>query len=209
MKPALCILLGLLATGCGLTGGSQSSAPTRQETNQEASDKAVVATATAGATKQSQPQMPTEPVKAKAAAAHAGDIVILFDVPFANENHIADNVVEECSDIGKQFSASVIKYAHSNNLKISSAATLPESGKVVQLSIDNVYSAGNAFIGHRKSATVSARYLVDGKEVAHTEKTRNSGGGFFGGFKGSCSVLAHTVNTLGSDVAKWLKQQTQ
>ncbi|MEM0514100.1 hypothetical protein WCN91_01365 [Pseudoalteromonas sp. YIC-827] len=62
-------------------------------------------------------------------------------------------------------------------------------------------SGGNAFIGHRKSASVSAKLMIDGKVVDSTSKTRNSAGGF----KGSCSVLAHTVNTLGSDIAKWVK----
>ena len=46
---------------------------------------------------------------------------------------------------------------------------------------------------------------MNDKEVADTIKTRNAAGGFLGGFKGSCAVLEHTVNTLGSDVVKWLK----
>ena len=70
-----------------------------------------------------------------------------------------------------------------------------------------MYSAGNAFIGHRKSASVKAELYQDGKLIDSADYTRNSSGGFLGGFKGSCSVLEHTVNTLGNDVAKWLKKK--
>ena len=85
---------------------------------------------------------------------------------------------------------------------------LPTAGKVINISIDNIYSGGNAFLGHRKQATVSAHLTDNGEVIARTNKSRNSGGGFLGGFKGSCSVLNHTVNTLGNDIAKWLKAQS-
>ena len=78
--------------------------------------------------------------------------------------------------------------------------------QAIDLAIVQAFSGGNAFIGHRKSVTVSATLIVDGEEIDSTIKMRNSGGGFFGGFKGSCDVLAHTVNTLGSDVSEWLSQ---
>jgi len=134
---------------------------------------------------------------------------ILKTVPFKKENNIADNVKNECHQLGTNFSNSIIKYAQKYNLNIVQVdSKLPTEGKVINISIDNVYSGGNAFLGHRKQASVSARLTNNGKVIARTNKTRNSGGGFLGGFKGSCSVLNHTVNTLGNDIAKWLKAQS-
>lgn len=148
-------------------------------------------------------------VSAKVEKAPLSAIVVQADVPFRNEDSIANNVISECIDLGKQFSDSFVKYAKQQKINVvQTEQALPETGRVLKLSIDDVYSAGNAFIGHRKSATVRADLIFDGKVVATTSKTRNSAGGVFGGFKGSCAVLEHTVNTLGSDVAKWLKQET-
>jgi len=44
----------------------------------------------------------------------------------------------------------------------------------------------------------------NGKRQAGFTASRVSGGGAFGGFKGSCSVLGRTVKILGSDVSLWL-----
>jgi hypothetical protein len=134
---------------------------------------------------------------------------ILKTVPFKEENNIADNVKNECHQLGTNFSNSIIKYAQAYNLNVVQVdSKLPTAGKVINISIDNIYSGGNAFLGHRKQATVSAHLTDNGEVIARTNKSRNSGGGFLGGFKGSCSVLNHTVNTLGNDIAKWLKAQS-
>lgn len=130
---------------------------------------------------------------------------ILIKVPYAESGMIPDKVRDECTQLGAQFSTSIAKYAPKHDILINRIdGPLPASGRTVELEIVSVYSEGNAFIGHRKSVVVNAKLMLDGKEVDSTKKTRFSGGGFLGGFKGSCSVLAHTVNTLGSDIGKWL-----
>jgi hypothetical protein len=137
-----------------------------------------------------------------------GSILIQHSTPYNEHSVVADKIKSECHQLGSQLSNSLTKYALKYNLPLKQVNTsLPEQGNVVKLTIDNVFSSGNAFIGHRKSATVTAQLFVDGKMVSETQKTRNSAGGVLGGFKGSCSVLAHTVNTLGNDIAKWLSKK--
>jgi len=179
-------LLIVLVVGCSSNPDRGDSANRKQvESNSSASKNKKVS------------QVPAE-----------GAFHILQNIPYANNGGIADNVKNECTKLGEQFSNSIKKYASKHGIMITQVAdSLPNKGKSVVLSIDNVYSAGNAFLGHRKSATVKATLMLDGKEIASTSKTRNSGGGFMGGFKGSCSVLAHTVNTLGSDIDRWLSEQ--
>jgi hypothetical protein len=43
--------------------------------------------------------------------------------------------------------------------------------------------------------------------VAQTTLSRDSSGGFGGGYKGSCSVLRRCTNALGKDIAAWVKKQ--
>ena len=136
----------------------------------------------------------------------ANGFVILKNIPFADNGAIPFKVKNECTEIGRQFSNSIAKYSAKNDIKIiQSDELLAVKKNILVLNIQNVYSSGNAFIGHRKSVTVQAKLLVNGEEINRQSFTRNSSGGFMGGFKGSCSVLAHTVNTIGSDVDKWLR----
>jgi len=136
----------------------------------------------------------------------AGGFVILKNIPFADNSSVPLKVKNECTEIGRQFSNSIAKYSKKNDINIiQSDELLSVKKNILVLNIQNVYSSGNAFIGHRKSVTVLAKLLANGEEINRQSFTRNSSGGFMGGFKGSCSVLAHTVNTLGNDVGKWLK----
>jgi hypothetical protein len=65
-------------------------------------------------------------------------------------------------------------------------------------------SMGNAFLGHQKFTKVRGTLLQDGTKVASFKARRNSMGGAFAGFKGSCSVLGRTVEAMGEDIATWL-----
>ena len=140
------------------------------------------------------------------AAAAAAVIYINSRSDFAENAMIADNVRAECTEVGTVLSNAVVKYGAEQGLAVNAAAdvTPASADKVVKVSILGMFSGGSAFIGHRKSATVRAELYQDGALVSSKDFTRNSGGGFMGGFKGSCDVLEHTVNTLGNDVAKWL-----
>ena len=75
------------------------------------------------------------------------------------------------------------------------------------LTLTNATSIGNAFMGHRKSVTIEAILYEDGVEIDHYRGSRDSGGGFGAGFKGSCSVLGRCVKTLGKDVANWYNKK--
>ena len=158
---------------------------------------------------------PTKTVKAKAetkqqVAINKTDKLILINSrsDFSENAQVPQNVIDECQGVTVKLSDAVVKYGNKHGLKVQSDPDVAptQDGKVVKVSITGMYSAGNAFIGHRKSASVKAELFQNGQLLDTANYTRNSSGGFLGGFKGSCSVLEHTVNTLGSDVAKWLKK---
>ena len=65
---------------------------------------------------------------------------------------------------------------------------------------------GNAFMGHHKYSAARGTLFENGKKLASFEARRQSMGGAFAGYKGSCSVLGRTVKAMGKDVAAWLKQ---
>ncbi|MBI3171217.1 MAG: hypothetical protein HYZ32_01320 [Hydrocarboniphaga effusa] len=64
-------------------------------------------------------------------------------------------------------------------------------------------------MGHYKGVTVTGKLFQNGKQTGSFVATRKSGGGAFGGFKGSCAVLGRCSETIGKDIAKWLAAPTE
>ena len=130
-------------------------------------------------------------------------------IPYYDPIVIASNIKTECSSLGNQLSDYVKKYSNEYNIEVIQVEEPKniKEGFVLDLHIRNALSAGNAWSGHKKQVLISAELLKDGEKVDVFTASRDSMGGFWGGFKGSCSVLDRTVNTLGSDTAVWLSKK--
>ncbi|MCR6628349.1 MAG: hypothetical protein NVV67_19560 [Pseudoxanthomonas sp.] len=136
--------------------------------------------------------------------AHAADFTAQRSVPFAEDSIVAGNIKRECP-IGTQLTDALVRFASAGGHRVELVETLDTaSGQALKLEFHDAQSAGNAWMGHRKSVTVKGWLYRDGQQVAKFVARRNSGGGFAGGFKGSCAVLERTVNAIGKDVAGWL-----
>ncbi len=136
-----------------------------------------------------------------------GPITIQNMVPYAPGNTIADNIKQEC-ELNRQLADFIKEAASEQGLELRGVDVLDTNGRgnVLKIEITRSISSGNAFIGHRKSTSVKGELYENGKLLASFTGARNSGGGVFAGFKGSCSVLGRTVKVLGEDIAKWLQQ---
>lgn len=124
-------------------------------------------------------------------------------IPYAEDNDISDNIKTECS-LGTQL-ADFIKQHAGTPVELVEGELNTASGRVLEVTITDAVSMGNAWLGHQKFAKIKGTLYEDGKKVASFKARRNSMGGAFAGFKGSCSVLGRTVDVLGQDVGGWLK----
>ena len=147
------------------------------------------------------------------ASAHAEDILITAAADYHDAAIISENIRFECTDLGSHFSQSAKRYIEEKDsgwqVSLSDNPEAQTAATAIKLKIMNAVSAGHAFIGHRKSVTVSATLYRNGKAVDTFSGTRDSMGGFMGGFKGSCDVLYRCVDTLGNDVADWLSLRSR
>ena len=134
--------------------------------------------------------------------AAASGIQLQKPVPYAADNDISDAIKDECK-INEQL-ADFVKQYSSEPVELVDGPVDTGSGRVLQLEIVDAVSMGNAWLGHQKFTKVSGTLFEDGAEVASFRGRRNSMGGAFAGFKGSCSVLGRTVEVLGEDIAGWL-----
>ena len=155
-----------------------------------------------------------------------GTLVLTFTwslVAFANDNNtllinkaadyydqrsIASNIVSECTNLGFKLSDSTRVFLEKQGFAVDTAEDIAQQaeGMSLKLTITNAVSAGNAFLGHKKSVSVEAQLFQDGELLDTFTRTRNSGGGFGAGFKGSCTVLHRCAHTLGKDVARWMAE---
>lgn len=149
----------------------------------------------------SDPKKPTITVDPKTA------IKIKQDIPFQKNARIAANIKNEC-DLQDKLSSFISAYSVGEGIGVIRKANVSSKskGKTLVVAITEAVSSGNAFIGHRKFTSIAGTLYNNGKKQGSFTATRVSGGGAFGGFKGSCDVLGRTVKILGSDVSLWLKR---
>jgi hypothetical protein len=138
-----------------------------------------------------------------ATSAMADTIHVQDPIPFSETSYIADNIKAECR-MGAQLATSLGSNAPKFGNSIAFDEAPADQGRVLKLELVEAQSAGNAFSGHFKSATVRGVLMQDGQKVANVTARRVSRGGAFGGFKGSCDVLERVVTAIGSDLAEWL-----
>lgn len=132
----------------------------------------------------------------------AQDLQLRRPVPYAQDNDISDAIKSECR-IGEVLADSIKEHAP---VPVRFGLAEPDAGgRVLQLEITDAVSMGNAFIGHQKFTKVKGTLFQDGAKVASFKARRNSMGGAFAGFKGSCAVLDRTVRVIGEDIGAWLR----
>jgi hypothetical protein len=76
--------------------------------------------------------------------------------------------------------------------------------RLLKLTIVNVVGVGGGAWSGSKSITIRADLEQNSKVHASKTLTRQSGGGAFGGMKGTCSIMERIAVALGSDVAGWV-----
>jgi hypothetical protein len=147
---------------------------------------------------------------AMAGMATAQNVSMLRTVPYAAEAEVSSKVRSECVKLQDQLADFVREYGNAQGLQVQLlSSTDGVGGRVLEVEIVDAVSMGNAFIGHQKYTRVDGRLLEDGIEIGNFKGRRNSMGGAFGGYKGSCSVLGRTVKALGQDIAGWLRNPSE
>lgn len=190
MKYLIIIFFCIFSVACASGGGNESqseSAASESSSNSKSSNSSSSTgqadTATASVTNS------------------AGAISIQTQIPYSKNNRIARNIKDEC---GLETSLPNFLVEAADNIKTVNKLSQKSKGKVLMIEITDAISSGNAFIGHRKSATVTGTLYKNGKKVASFTAGRISGGGMWGGFKGSCSVLNRIMKVVAKDISKWL-----
>ncbi len=149
------------------------------------------------------PPRPGAPAKVQVAEVSTDASTIYVSSKATYDGAIAPNIKSECN-IDTQVMEHIKIYASKNNINVIIDSNPKSSDKVLKISIIDAVSSGNAGIGHNKYVTISGKLYKGSKLESSFKASRRSGGGYFGGYKGSCSVLGSCAKTLGKDTAGWL-----
>jgi len=122
---------------------------------------------------------------------------------YSNERPIAQNIKTECT-IDAQIMTFIKQFAASSGVNVVMKDKISPNDLELKITIIDAISAGGAFRGHRKGILFSGE-LVKGKTKYYSfTATRVSGGGYFGAYKSSCSVLGRVTKAVGRDISVWL-----
>lgn len=147
------------------------------------------------------PPTPGSSEKAVVLSADAKTVYVSSKATF--KGPIAPNIKSECQ-IDSQVMTWIKNYSAKHNINVIIGAKPKAADTVLKITITDAMSTGNAAVGHNKYVTISGK-LYKGKKLQSSFKaSRRSGGGYFGGYRGSCSVLGSCAKTLGRDTALWL-----
>lgn len=142
-------------------------------------------------------------------AAAGGSITISRQAAFDPNLRVPDAVRAEC-DLPNKVSKFVQEYSEKGFDKVTLADNVSANtqGKALALKITDVLgTAGGAWSGY-KQVTVEGTLWDNGKVIGTFKGTRHSGGGAFGGYKGTCAILGRCTKAIGKDVADWLQSPT-
>jgi hypothetical protein len=127
---------------------------------------------------------------------------------YSSNSRVAQNIKSECH-LDTKLITFITEEASAKGMTVKVSDNIPADAIELKVEITDAISSGNAFIGHRKVTSISGNLLQSGKSIGTFEAARQSGGGMFAQFKGSCAVLGRTVKTLGSDVSNWMVKPSE
>lgn len=139
--------------------------------------------------------------------AFAESLNIQEKAPFDKDLSVPTAVRAEC-DLENKIPGFVQDNAKGAFDNISMVPKPTLQGKNLAMKITNVVGAGGGAWSGAKSITIQGTLTDNGKPIGTFTATRYSGGGAFGGYKGTCAILGRCASALGKDVAKWLQEPT-
>ncbi|WP_018936438.1 hypothetical protein [Thioalkalivibrio sp. ALJ24] len=124
-----------------------------------------------------------------------------------SEDAVVPQAIRNECELEERFPGFVAEFGARHDIQVESrgGAGPADGGKVLMVEITQARNDGNAWSGHRAFSEAEGTLYEDGEPVADFTSRRISGGGAFGGFRGTCSVMGRTIRAMGSDIAAWAR----
>jgi len=135
-------------------------------------------------------------------------VLLIQEVSFGKEAVVSDAVRRECN-LPEKLAQFIKENAAGQYASIViSASVTPADEQVLKIEIENLMGSGGGAWSGAKMVQIKGVLTKNGKQLGDFKARRVSSGGAFAEFKGTCAILGRCVETLGKDVAGWLKNPT-
>lgn len=149
-------------------------------------------------------KQPTQPVQ------HTGTgTLVIKPVSFKKDAYIRENVKQECNLDGKLSQFIEENAAGQYASIVTNSDSRPAGAQILTIEIESVQGAAGGAWSGAKDVVIKGTLTQNGKTLGDFKARRYSGGGMFGGYKGTCAILGRCVKALGRDVAEWLANPTR
>jgi hypothetical protein len=134
--------------------------------------------------------------------------LIIKPISFNKDAYIRDAVKQECNLDEKLVQFIEQNAAGQYGNIVTDSKTGSADTQILTIEIGDVQGAAGGAWSGAKSVVLKGSLSQNGKVLGDFKARRYSGGGMFGGYKGTCAILGRCVKTLGKDVAEWLARPT-
>lgn len=134
-------------------------------------------------------------------------VVLETPVTYAPGSEVVQQVKNEChiEDMLATRVGDVLRKRNKGGPGTVAVGADTSGSQVLRLQISHVFGIGGGAWTGPKAITVNAELLEDGKVVRNTKVNRWSIGGFWGAFKGTCSILDRSAIVIAKDMARWVR----
>jgi len=146
------------------------------------------------------PTMVVVGVLMQAAFASAGTVKAAQTIGFADDADVRPKIKDECK-LQTKVPAFLKDFSSDVELVTGDPGG---TGRVLSMRVTQVHAPGGGMFSGPKWMTVTGELHEDGEMIGNFTARRGSGGGAFGGYKGTCSILGRCAKTIGKDIAAWL-----
>lgn len=143
-------------------------------------------------------------------SAKASAISVSNRIAYGAESGVPDKVKSECV-IDAQLPQYLESFSAASDIAISrkdGAVSSKDRGKVLAMEFSQVTGSGGGAWSGAKVVAVTGDLFENGKKIGSFKARRTSGGGMWGAYKGTCSILDRCVKALGKDISIWLLDPT-
>jgi hypothetical protein len=130
-------------------------------------------------------------------------IYIKPQIVFTSNSRVSNAIKQECT-VPQALAENILKKSIAMGINMESKKDIKANDIELKIEIIDAVSSGNAAIGHSKFIVIYGSLVKGNKKYASFKAARHSGGGFFGAYRSSCSVLGKITKALGQDTANWL-----
>jgi hypothetical protein len=134
---------------------------------------------------------------------------VLLETPvtYAPDASVVDQVKNEChiEDMLTHHVGEVLRRINKTGDGTIASEVDAGDAEILRLQITHVLGVGGGAWSGPKATTVNADLIEGGKVVRHTQISRWSVGGIWGGFKGTCSILDRTTVVIAKDLSRWVR----